>query len=184
MSGFLPGTTIELKATTPNAAKDLMDSIFLSGGLVLSQVTKMTGLAPYEVQNWVKRGFLPPPVHKMYDRNQFCRLAMINMLRESMQIDTITKLLSFINGSLSDASDDLVDDSELYNYYVNLTAMMGDHLPDEDEVKTHIRYITENFREPVPGGRRRLSLVLEIMIYTHYSAVLRKRADFLVHNLD
>jgi hypothetical protein len=131
MSGFLPGTTIELKATIPNAAKDLMDSIFLSGGLVLSQVTKMTGLAPYEVQNWVKRGFLPPPVHKKYDRNQFCRLAMINMLRESMQIDTITQLLSFINGSLSDASDDLVDDSELYNYYVNLTAMMGNHLPDE-----------------------------------------------------
>lgn len=184
MSGFLPGTTIELKATIPNAAKDLMDSIFLSGGLVLSQVTKMTGLAPYEVQNWVKRGFLPPPVHKKYDRNQFCRLAMINMLRESMQIDTITQLLSFINGSLSDASDDLVDDSELYNYYVNLTAMMGNHLPDEDEVKTHIHYIAESFREPIPGARRRLSLVLEIMIYTHYSAVLRKRADFLVHNLD
>ena len=109
---------------------------------------------------------------------------MINMLRESMQIDTIAKLLSFVNGDLKDSSDYLVDDAELYNYYVNLTAMMGNHLPDEDEVKTHIHYITENFHEPIPGGRRRLSLVLEVMIYTHYSAVLRKRANFLVQNFD
>lgn len=184
MNDFLPGTTIELKAATPNVARELLDNIFLSGGLVLSQVTKMTGLAPYEVQNWVKRGFLPPPVHKMYNRNQFCRIATINMLRESMQIDTITKLLSFINGSLDDESDDIVNDSDLYNYYVNLLAMMGGHLPDEDEIQTHIRYITDEFREPRPGGKRRLSIVLEIMLYTHYSAEMRRRADYLVHNLD
>jgi DNA-binding transcriptional MerR regulator len=184
MSYYLPGTVIEVKATTPNVAKELLDSIFLSGGLVLSQVTKLIGLAPYEVQNWVKRGFLPPPVHKQYDRNQFCRLAMINMLRESMQIDKITKLLSFINGHLDDSSDDLVDDSDLYNYYVNLIALMGEHLPDSDEIHTHVHYLTENFREPVPGGRRRLAIVLEVMLYTHFSAVLRKRADDLIHTLD
>ena len=184
MSYYLPGTAIEIKATTPNVAKELLDGIFLSGGLVLSQVTKLIGLAPYEVQNWVKRGFLPPPVHKQYDRNQFCRLAMINMLRESMQIDKITKLLSFINGHLDDSSDDLVDDSDLYNYYVNLVALMGEHLPDTDEIHTHVYYLTENFKEPIPGGRRRLAIVLEVMLYTHFSAVLRKRADNLIHTLD
>ncbi len=184
MNEVLPGTTIELKAATPNIARELLDNIFLSGGLVLSQVTKMTGLAPYEVQNWVKRGFLPPPEHKMYNRNQFCRIATINMLRESMQIETITKLLSFINGQLDDTSDDTVDDSELYNYYVNLLAMMGGHMPDEDEIRTHIRYITNDFQEPHPGGKRRLSLVLEIMLYTHYSAQMRKQAEFLLHSLD
>lgn len=184
MNGVLPGTTIELKALAPNAARDLLDHLFLSGGLVLSQVTKMTGLAPYEVQNWVKRGFLPPPVHKMYDRNQFCRIVTINMLRESMQIDSITKLLSFINGQLDDASDDLVNDSELYNYYVNLLAVMEGHMPDEDEIRTHIRYITSDFKEPRPGGKRRLSIVLEVMLYTYYSAEMRKRAELLFQGLD
>lgn len=184
MNGFLPGTTIELKALTPNAARDLLDHLFLSGGLVLSQVTKMTGLAPYEVQNWVKRGFLPPPQHKMYDRNQFCRIVTINMLRESMQIDKITQLLSFINGHLDDSSDDLVDDSELYNYYVNLLAVMEGHMPDEDEIRTHIRYITSDFKEPRPGGKRRLALVLEVMLYAFYSAEMRKRAETLLQGLD
>ena len=184
MYGVLPGTTIELKALEPNAARDLLDHLFLSGGLVLSQVTKMTGLAPYEVQNWVKRGFLPPPQHKMYDRNQFCRIVTINMLRESMQIDKITRLLSFINGHLDDASDDLVDDSELYNYYVNLLAVMEGHMPDEDEIRTHIRYITSDFKEPRPGGKRRLALVLEVMLYAFYSAEMRKRAEMLLQGLD
>ena len=184
MNGVLPGTTIEIKAATPNIARELMDNIFLSGGLVLSQVTRMTGLAPYEVQNWVKRGFLAPPVHKLYSRNQFCRIVTINMLRESMQIETITKLLSFINGSLTDESDDIVNDSDLYNYFVNLLAMMSGHFPDEDEIKTHIRYITDEFNEPRPGGRKRLALVLEIMLFTHYSANMRRHADELVQQLD
>ena len=184
MNGFLPGTTIELKALAPNAARDLLDHLFLSGGLVLSQITKMTGLAPYEVQNWVKRGFLPPPQHKMYDRNQFCRIVTINMLRESMQIDKITQLLSYINGHLDDSSDDLVDDSELYNYYVNLLAMMEGHMPDEDEIRTHIRYIISDFKEPRAGGKRRLALVLEVMLYAFYSAEMRKHADTLLHSLD
>ncbi len=184
MNGLLPGTTIEWKMQRPNAARELLDTLFLSDGLVLSQITKMTGLAPYEIQNWVKRGFLPPPTHKMYNRNQFCRIATINMLRESMQIETITKLLSFINGQLNDVSDDVVDDSELYNYYVNLLSMMGDHLPDEDEIRTHIRYVTDDFREMHPGERRRLSLVLEIMLFTYYSAEMRRRTNLLLKELD
>lgn len=184
MSEFLPGTTIELNVASPNVARELLNNIFLSGGLVLSQVTKLTGLAPYEVQNWVKRGFLPPPEHKMYNRNQFCRLATINMLRESMQIETVTKLLSFINGHLDDTSDDLVDDSELYNYYVNLIAMLGGHMPDDDEIHTHIHYVTNDFQEPHPGARRRLETVLEVMICTHYSAEMRRRAEMLLHSLD
>ena len=184
MTGVLPGTTIELKALAPNAARDLLDHLFLSGGLVLSQITKMTGLAPYEVQNWVKRGFLPPPQHKMYNRNQFCRIVTINMLRESMQIDKITQLLSFINGHLNDTADDLVDDSELYNYYVNLLAMMEGHMPDADEIRTHIRYVTGDFKEPRPGGKRRLALVLEVMLYAFYSVEMRKHAEDLLHSLD
>ena len=184
MERKLPGTTIELQALRPDAARDLLDTLFLSGGLVLSQVTRMTGLAPYEVQNWVKRGFLPPPEHKMYNRNQFCRIVTINMLRESMQIDTITKLLSYINGHLDDASDDIVDDSELYNYYINLLAVLDGHQPDRDEIRTHILYITSDFKEPRPGGKKRLALVLEIMLYAYYSAKMRRQAEELLQHLD
>ena len=184
MSIFLPGTTIELKSNSQNIAREIMDNLFLSGGLVLSQVTKLTGLAPYEVQNWVKRGFLPPPQHKMYDRDQFCRIVTINMLRETVQIDTITKMLRYINGQLDDKSDDLIGDAELYNYYVNLLSMMGDHMPDNEELRNHIRYATSDYREVEPGSADRLYKVLEIMLYTYYSAKLRKHAEYLLKELD
>lgn len=184
MSRYLPGTAIELKEETRNEAKAILDNLFLSGGLVLSQVTRLTGLEPYEVQNWVKRGFLPPPSHKMYDRNQFCRIVTINMLRETMQIDTITRLLRYINGQLDDTSDDLIDDSELYNYYVNLLLMMGEHLPEEEELRSHILRATGDYEEIVPGSRQRLFRVLEIMLYSFYSARLRGRAEELLKTLD
>lgn len=184
MNDFLPGTKIELHVTTPNVARDFLDNIFLSGGLVMSQLSRLTGLEPYEVQNWVKRGFLPPPQHKQYNKNQFCRLATINMLRETMQIEKVTKLLSYINGHLDDESDDLVDDSDLYNYYVNLIAMLGGHMPDEDEIHTHIRYITNDFAEPHPGARERLAIVLEVMVCAHYATVMRRRAEDLLHSLE
>ena len=58
------------------------------------------------------------------------------------------------------------------------------YFPDEDEIKTHIRYITDEFNEPRPGGRKRLALVLEIMLFTHYSANMRRHADELVQHLD
>ena len=35
--------------------------MFLAGGLTLSQVCQISGLEPYTVQNWVKRGFLSNP---------------------------------------------------------------------------------------------------------------------------
>lgn len=184
MSKNLPGTNIELKTDSRNIAKELLDNLFLSGGLVLSQVTRLTGLAPYEVQNWVKRGFLPPPQHKMYDRDQFCRIVLINMLRETVQIDTVTKLLSYINGHLDDTSDDLIRDSELYNYYVNLLCMMGEHLPDKDDLRNHIRYATSDYEEKAEGGRQRLYTVLEIMLYTYYASQMRGHAETMLKQLE
>lgn len=184
MSNCLPGTKIKLVSMRQNIARDLLENLFQAEGLVLSQVTKLTGLAPYEVQNWVKRGFLPPPQHKMYDKDQFCRIVTINMLRETVQIDTVTKMLSYINGQLDDTSDDLIGDFELYNYYVNLLAMMGDHMPDKEELDTHIRYATSDYREVKPGSAERLYTVLEIMLYTFYSAKLRKNAEKMLEELN
>ena len=180
---LVPGTVL------PYTGNDGMFSMFrpmieVANGLTLSQVCAITGLEVSTVQNWVKRGFLPPPQHKMYDRDQFCRIVTINMLRETVQIDTITKMLRYINGQLDDRSDDLIGDAELYNYYVNLLSMMGDHMPDNEELRNHIRYATSDYREVEPGSADRLYKVLEIMLYTYYSAKLRKHAEYLLKELD
>ncbi len=64
MNWILPGTVLAVDGSRPEAADELFSSLFVTGGLVLSQVCQITGLEPYAVQNWVKRGFLAPPVKK------------------------------------------------------------------------------------------------------------------------
>ena len=121
----LPGTTIEVSGITENTSRMLFEGIFAAGGITLSQVSVMTGLEPYMIQNWVKREFVSPPVKRQYSADQFARIVIINMLRESIQLDRICGLLSYINGRLHDESDDLISDSELYHKYVELISHTG-----------------------------------------------------------
>lgn len=68
MEWTLPGTVLSVDADRPQAAEEVFSSLFLAGGLVLSQVTQVTGLEPYIIQNWVRRGFLAPPKQRKYTR--------------------------------------------------------------------------------------------------------------------
>ena len=61
MAKTLPGTTIAVDWNRPEEAETLLNSLFLAGGLMLSQVASLTGLEPYVIQNWVRRGFVAPP---------------------------------------------------------------------------------------------------------------------------
>ncbi|MDR1691836.1 MAG: DUF1836 domain-containing protein [Oscillospiraceae bacterium] len=110
MSYTLPGTTIEC---APSGAETLLGSIFLTGGLVLSQVCQLTGLDQYMVQNWVRRGFCPPPVAKKYTQNQFCRIALINLLKDSLRIDRVATLI--------DAASESIGECELYLAFLRFT---------------------------------------------------------------
>ena len=89
MIGILPGTTIEADPAREGAAEGILSSLFMAGGLVLSQVSQLTGLEPHMIQNWVKRGFVSPPRNKKYTRRQFCRIVIINMLRDSLPLERI-----------------------------------------------------------------------------------------------
>ena len=187
MVQHLPGTTIEVSDPNAAAADEILTNIFMAGGLVLSQVSGLTGLEPYIVQNWVKRGFLSPPQHKMYSKRQFCRIAIINMLRDVLQIDKITGLLSYINGRLNDESDDIIDDSELYVYYLNAVyGISGDiNVANINEkVKESVENAVKDFNEPFPGAKMRLVKVLAVMVYAHYAAVMRVRAEEILNSLD
>ncbi|MBQ2667671.1 MAG: DUF1836 domain-containing protein, partial [Clostridia bacterium] len=78
---MLPGTVLSVDSERPEAAEEVFSAMFLTGGLVLSQVTQVTGLEPYIVQNWVRRGFLPPPQQRKYTRRQLSRILTINALK-------------------------------------------------------------------------------------------------------
>ena len=61
MQWTIPGTVLRIERDNADGVEEMFSSMFLAGGMVLSQVASITGLEPYTVQNWVKRGFLPPP---------------------------------------------------------------------------------------------------------------------------
>lgn len=183
MDTVLPGTAIDIgrkNAGEQDAARVFLTNIFCTGGLTLGQVCTLTQLEDYTVQNWVKRGFVSPPVKKLYSQRQFCRIAIINLLRESMQIEKIVRLLRSINGCLADESDDLIDDSMLYNYYVNVL-YARQHYPTPEET---IAYVLRDYREPAPGAGRRLSKVLLIMFYSGEAACYARASDRLLCELD
>lgn len=180
----LPGTVVEVDLTRPDAADALLDPLFLTGGLMLSQVSQLTGLEPYVIQNWVKRGFLSPPQRKKYSRRQFCRILIINMLKDALQLDKICALLSYFNGSLSDESDDLIDDAYLYSILVRLLGRMEQELPTEEALEAWCEEALSGYGEPCPGARTRVSRGMRVILTGLIAARYKQETERLLTGLD
>ena len=182
MQWNIPGTVITATAEETPHLDEKFRSMFLAGGMVLSQVTTVTGLEPYTVQNWVKRGFLTPPVQKRYSLRQLCRIININMLKDALVMEDIVGLLQYINGNLSDESDDLIDDTQLYFLFIKLAAY---HRKMNDPVgrDAYLEEIMASYQEPVPGAKERVEKVLKIMLTAWAAAQLKQVAQKMVKEL-
>lgn len=182
MQWTIPGTTLTGERDQADSVESLFQPLFLAGGLTLSQVASITGLEPYTIQNWVKRGFLPPPRKKRYDMEQVCRIININILKGNMPLEQIIHLMSYLNGSLTDESDDLVDDTMLFFLFVKLSARAryigGSKAWDDALVE-----ITEDYREPVPGAREKLIKVLKVMLTVWCANMLKQQAEAMIAQL-
>lgn len=184
MAAVLPGTTIEVSKIEKGTSRQMFDGIFAAGGITLSQVSVMTGLEPYLIQNWVKRGFVSSPDKRLYSRNQFARIVIINMLRESLRLDRIISLLGYINGTLNDESDDLIGDSELYHRYTDMAAGMRAGPGGGSSIDSAAEAAASDYCEPVPGAKKRLKAVLKVMAYAHFASMWRQTAEQLLAELD
>lgn len=182
MQWNIPGTTLTGERENADRTDGLFQSMFLAGGLTLSQVASITGLEPYTIQNWVKRGFLPPPQNKRYDMEQVCRLININILKGNMPLEQIVHLMSYLNGSLVDESDDLVDDTMLFFFFVKL-ASRARYIGGSKAWDDALIEITENYREPVPGAREKLIRVLKIMLTVWCANMLKQQAEEMIAQL-
>jgi DNA-binding transcriptional MerR regulator len=182
MEWYIPGTMLKADKAEAVHVDQQFSSMFLAGGMVLSQVCSITGLEAYAVQNWVKRGFLSPPERKRYSLRQLCRIININMLKNVLPMERIVGLLSYINGDLDDESDDVIDDSQLYFMFVRLaaqaTVMNTPQGRDQRIAEELARY-----REPVPGAKERVEKVLRIMLTAWASAQLRQHAEQMLQEL-
>ncbi|MBQ7384811.1 MAG: DUF1836 domain-containing protein [Clostridia bacterium] len=183
MSTTFPGTTIEVKTLEKGSSKLLFDGIFATGGITLSQISVMTGLEPYLIQNWVKRGFVTSPKKRVYSREQFARILIINMLREALQIDRICGLIRIIGGVLDDPEDDLIGDDELYHKYVDMLTSEQIDMTDKETVRRAAEDAILDFEERRPDTKKQLVKILQVMLYAHAASELRRSAEEMLSTL-
>ena len=180
----IPGTVLQGSREDAANIEQRFGAMFLGGGMVLSQVTAVTGLESHTVQNWVKRGFLTSPVKRVYSKEQFARIVIINMLRESLQIDRICGLIHIIGGVLEDTTDDLISDDELYHIYVDMLADESINVGDEQSVIEAAERAVANFESTIPEAKKKLVKILQVMLYAHEAAKLRAAAGDILSVLE
>ena len=182
MQWTIPGTVLQIPRKDAERIDEIFSSIFLAGDLLLGQVSGLSGLEPYTVQNWVKRGLLPPPQRKRYTQRQLCRILNINMLKGVLPMERICSMLSYINGHLDDESDDTIDDSQLYFMFVRLAARARElqHRKDREDL---LEAYLADYTEPVPGAKERVRAVLNIMLTAWLAARLQQAAETMLDQL-
>lgn len=182
MQWTIPGTTLTGLRSDADRTDGLFQSMFLAGGLTLSQVSSITGLESYTIQNWVKRRFLSSPVGKRYNMEQVCRIININILKGAVPLEEIVKLMAYLNGDLTDESDDLVDDTMLFFLFVKLAARAryigGTRAWDDALIE-----VTEDYVEPIPGAREKLIKVLKVMLTVWCANQLKLQADQMMEQM-
>ncbi|MBQ8683929.1 MAG: DUF1836 domain-containing protein [Clostridia bacterium] len=183
MATTLPGTNIEVSTLKAGTSRTLFDGLFAAGGISLSQVAVMTGLEPHVIQNWVKRGFVSSPVRRQYSKNQFSRIVIINMLRESLQLEHICETLAYINGDLTDELDDIISDSELYHTYTDMIADSDGPTLNRKIAQQLAERTAAAYPEPFPGAGKRLAKTLQVMAYAHGAALARQAAEEILAQL-
>ena len=183
MKWNVPGTVLQINKQDAERIVDVFSSLFLGGGIVLSQVSAITGLEPYTVQNWVKRGLLPPPRQKRYDLEQLCRIITINMLKGVLPMERICGLLTYVNGQLDTENDDIIKDSQLYFMFVQLAARAKemDNVAERDPI---LDKAMDEYHSPVPGAKERVRAVLRIMITAYVAARMQQAAEAMLDELE
>lgn len=182
MQWTIPGTTLTGQRENAQTIETVFEAMFLAGGLTLSQVASITGLEAHTIQNWVKRGFLSAPKGKRYTLEQLCRIININMLKGVLPLEKICRLMSYINGDLSDESDDLVDDAMLYFMFARVAARAR-HLVGTQEWNQALTEVTQDYAEPVPGAKEKLKRVLKIMLIAWVASRLKWEAETMLGQL-
>ena len=182
MEWTIPGTTLRIRREEADHAEDIFHSMFLAGGMVLGQVAQVTGLEPYTVQNWVKRGFLSPPKGRRYSLSQLCRIIQINMLKSTLSLETVCELLEYINGRLDEETDDIIDDAQLYFLFIRLAAR-AKQLDEPGAWEKALNEALAEYKEPVPGARERIEKALRIMLTAWIASRLRQSAEQMLQNL-
>ncbi len=176
---FIPGTKLLRSDMGGVTGLEFLSKIFfISDGVMLTQIREISGIDGSTLQNWTKRGWVENSKLKKYNINQVAHILIINMLRSCMQLDRIAFLIQYINGRVDDRSDDIIADSELYDYICKiLDKLMSYEICSLGSIKEAIEEETIGYKEIRAGARERLTNALEIIIVAYYATLVKKHSD-------
>ena len=102
-----------------------------------------------------------------------------------MQLDKIAFLIRYVNGSVDDRGDDLICDSELYDYICRILdkLMHDENGCTYETLRKCISEVTADYEEKIGGAKRRLNNALEIIVTAHYASVLKIHTDMKLNEL-
>jgi len=183
---LIPGTILRRKDMGDVTGMEFLKKIFfISSGVMLSQIREISGIDGSTLQNWTKRGWVANSKLKRYDIDQVAHILIINMLRDCMQLDRITFVIRYINGSVEDHADDIIRDSLLYDYICRILDRLLDDEATYDigSLRSCIAEVTADYEEKVSGARKRLDQALEIIIAAYYASLIKRYSDHLVEAL-
>ncbi len=179
MKKKVPGTTLDFSPAARENAFSLISPVLdATGGLTLSQLSKLTGLEGTTIQNWIKRGWVSSTRGKKYSERQVLRILLINMLRGAMKLDDIARLMSYVNGSVEDASDDIIADANLYNILCRIifkAEELGSFEPES--IKELIEEELAARTKSNASEKEKLRKAMFIMITAYRSAFLKQEME-------
>jgi len=176
---IIPGTNLKRTDFGGLTGRAFLDQLFMvSDGVTLSQIRKIAGIDGSTLQNWTKRGWVANAHFKRYGMDQIAHILLINMLRSCLQLERISWLLYYVNGSVEDRSDDIITASALYDSICTTL----DYLDAEEEctidsVRPMIERAIVNYVEPVEGARERLTNALEIIVSSYCASMIKRASD-------
>ena len=181
----IPGTILERDKMGGATGGEFLDKIFyITDGVMLAQIREIAGIDGSTLQNWLKRGWVVNPKNKMYTKDQLARILIIGMMRDTMQLCDISFLLTYVNGDPADLTDDIIPESQLYDYLCRvLDRLTGAGEISRESLVGLIGEVTADYEEKLGGARRLLTRALEIILMSYYANLVKRRADELVAEL-
>lgn len=179
MKNFIPGTSISFSEQGRKSAFSLISPVLeATGGLTLSQLSKLTVIEGSTIQNWIKRGWVSSAKGKKYSEKQVVRILLINMLKGSMKLEQIANLMTYINGDVEDTSDDIIADVALYNILCRIIFTAEDEGAFEsDRVRHLIDRELVNCASDIRSDAEKLRKAMYVMVMAYRSSCLKAEME-------
>lgn len=185
MLKYIPGTVIQFDEEARRSAYNVIKPFFaLTNGITLAQVKELTGLEKSTIQNWVKRGWVASPENKIYRERQIFRIILINSIRRAMQIEKVITLMAYINGSVEDASDDVLNDGKLFDEFCRAVDLCDRaHTYDSDKIIEIVEKQVSQIPDIDDDGKIKLKKTLQIMVMAFIASQIQDKTDEEFNNL-